>query len=260
MKPLVYTTTNYIIIAFNTSDHDDADRDISDNFRRKLEDSSISMVATIKHDGTCSYIQINDDGLLQIYKRYDIRPGKGRTIPEDAIMGAINENGVADICWINITKSLSPGDAHFLGAYKRDEDLNITELSMVNMISPDEFSLEWVPISDIKPGTYELIGPKVQGNIYKLPTEDIIEHTLMKKKKMRLSEIPRHYFVEHGIFPVTDTEFTIETFELETVRDYIVERRIEGLVFHCSDGSLFKVNRGHIGVEIDHGSGLRLTQ
>lgn len=90
------------------------------------------------------------------------------------------------------------------------------------------FRTTWLDPSTLITSTWELVGPKVQGNPYKLkeePVEVVIEKNGEFKKRM----LPRHYFILHGSFEIS----LPDRFELglDSLRDYIVSNRIEGTSF-----------------------------
>lgn len=144
--------------------------------------------ATVKHDGTSCMIE---DGKL--FRRYDAK--KNKTPPDG---------------WVPCEPSPDPVTGHWPG---------------------------WVPVDFSDPqcrwhteafeegladGTYELVGPKVQGNRYGLD---------------------RHALWRHGS----------EVVEVVRTRDAIVgwltDNRAEGLVFHHPDGRMAKVRRKDFGIE-----------
>jgi Family of unknown function (DUF5565) len=73
-------------------------------------------------------------------------------------------------------------------------------------------------------GTYELCGPKLQGNPEKFHS---------------------HFFVKH------DSEQLVLTFVLafDTLREYLGDNRYEGIVFHHADGRMVKIRRDDFGFE-----------
>ena len=70
-------------------------------------------------------------------------------------------------------------------------------------------------------GTYELCGPKVQGN-----PEGFAVHTLVCHGAMMLSDSPRDY---------------------AGLRTYLADGRIEGIVWHHSDGRMVKIKAKDFG-------------
>lgn len=134
-------------------------------------------IATRKFDGTSCAI-INGD----IYKRYDVK--KGRSIPD----GAIACQGPDELTghhphWVKCDRS-DKSDRYHFEAF----DSNPT----------------W------DDGTYELCGPKIQGN-----PEAFTDHCLVK----------------HGEF-----KYHIEDYSFEGIKDFLANNDIEGLVFHEING------------------------
>lgn len=155
-------------------------------------------VATRKWDGTCSLIENGE-----ISRRYDCK--KGKTPP----MGFVPVDNPDPITghwpgWIKIDKFNPKGDEKFfVEAYKNTfGDLNV------------------IPEN----GTYELCGPKINGNPEKLD---------------------KHIFIKHG------TEILNAPRDLEGIRQFLMNNNIEGIVFHRNDGSgdMCKIKRVDFGFE-----------
>lgn len=72
-------------------------------------------------------------------------------------------------------------------------------------------------------GTYELVGPAVQGNPYRLS---------------------KHVLWRHGAVVLT-----LPTLTFEGIRDYLEGFRCEGIVWHHPDGRLVKIKRRDFGFE-----------
>lgn len=70
-------------------------------------------------------------------------------------------------------------------------------------------------------GTYELVGPKVQGNPYGLPTHDLWRHGL--------KELPD------------------ATRDFDSLREYLRVHEIEGIVWHHPGGRMCKIKRRDFG-------------
>ena len=145
--------------------------------------------ATRKYDGTCCLVR---DGRL--FKRYDLKPGK--TPPPD-----------------------------FEPAQEED--------------TPTGKRPGWIPVSDTNPndcwhreavaeglppsGTYELCGPKVQGN-----PEGFAEHTLVKHGAKILPAAPRTFAGLHAYFRLVG---------------------VEGIVWHHPDGRMVKIKAKDFGLK-----------
>lgn len=148
-------------------------------------------VATRKYDGTACAI-INGD----LYKRYDVK--KGKQVPE----GAIPCQGPDEITghhphWVKCDRNNPADKWHFEGYdfMNRQED-----------------------------GTYELIGPKVQGN-----PEGVKGW---------------HLLVKHGSDRIVGITLTFEG-----LRHHLQQADIEGIVFHHPDGRMCKLRKSDYGIE-----------
>jgi hypothetical protein len=145
-------------------------------------------VATIKYDGTAAAII---DGNL--YKRYDVK--KGRQVPPFAI--PCQEPDPITGHWPHWVKCNPDTDKYFYEAFE-------------NLDSRED-------------GTYELCGPKVQGNPEKLE---------------------RHELLRHGSDLVLIVERTFDH-----IKDYLTRANIEGLVFHHPDGRMCKIRKSDFGIK-----------
>jgi len=219
--------------------------------------TNLTYKATIKHDGMCSKIVKNPNNTIQIYKRYDTREGNIPTvgIPADQK----NESGGYDFYWIEVTSSTDPSDQYYQSTMNRDERGNIISVNIIVPNGQNGYELSRVNIADIVTGTYELVGPKVQSNVYHMPLDDMVVVSVVRKGKLYNNvEVPRHFFIRHGAFEIVDRTFTIDNTSLESFTEYVVGHGYEGIVFHFSDGTLMKINRGHVGVDVDTKEGLKI--
>jgi hypothetical protein len=143
-------------------------------------------VATVKHDGTSCLFQ---DGKL--YKRYDAK--KGKTPPAGFIPA----------------QDPDPETGHWPGWLAVGDG------------PEDRWHREALIFADSLPdGTYELIGPKVQGNPYKNDT---------------------HRLIPHG----RDAIDAPRTFD--ELREWFKNNVIEGIVWHHPDGRMVKIKRRDFG-------------
>lgn len=155
-------------------------------------------VATRKWDGTCSLIENGE-----ISRRYDCKKGK---TPPMGFVPADNPDPVTGHWpgWVKMDKFNPKGDEKFfVEAYKNTfGDLNV------------------IPEN----GTYELCGPKINGNPEKLD---------------------KHIFIKHG------AEILDVPRDLVGIRQYLENNNIEGIVFHRNDGSgdMCKIKRVDFGFE-----------
>jgi len=73
-------------------------------------------------------------------------------------------------------------------------------------------------------GTYELIGPKVQGNPEDWPTHDLILHETVSQ----FHDAPR---------------------TMEALKEWLSDKKLEGLVFHHPDGRMAKIKKKDFGLK-----------
>lgn len=145
-------------------------------------------VATRKFDGSACAI-ING----HLYKRYDVK--KGRSVPELAI--PCQEPDPITGHW-----------PHWVPCERGKPE--------------DKFFFEGFDNLDIKEdGTFELCGPRVQGN-----PEELDRHELVRHGQSRL-RVERTF---SGIF------------------DYLKNHTIEGIVFHHPDGRMCKIRKSDFGL------------
>jgi len=85
-------------------------------------------------------------------------------------------------------------------------------------------ALEWAP--DLADGTYELLGPKIQGN----PERET-----------------RHILVPHSALALDDEMQPERTFA--AIRDFLASNDMEGLVFHHPDGRMAKIKGKDFGLK-----------
>lgn len=143
----------------------------------------LSGTAIRMYDGTCCHVRQGE-----FYKRRMVPPHK--TPPADFILEDFDMVTGKSFGWVRVTKQ----DKHHWEAY-------------TDMLGegPED-------------GTYELIGPKVQGN-----PENEPDHILVKHSEAELYEgVPRSY---------------------EGLKAWLVPRDIEGLVFYAPDGRMAKIRK-----------------
>ncbi|XP_061772967.1 RNA ligase 1 [Nerophis ophidion] len=228
-----------------------------------LEADLSCAVATEKLDGTCCYVSLYK-GKPHLWARLDRRPNKqaekrfkkyqyshrsskgftwnveedfktvpdtwtpahrvkhhnGHPVPDEYghIPGWVPvEDDNKQYCWHSSVVDSSVGSALVLRPVLNNEDtLEIVAL----------------PLADLLEQTLELIGTNVNGNPYG-----------MGSKKQ-----PIHFLVSHGSIcirnpPPVDFQQLYSWFRGDS------EGRIEGIVWHCAGGSLFKLHRHHLGLE-----------
>lgn len=142
-------------------------------------------IATEKFDGTCCMIK---DGVL--YKRYDAKHGK---VPPIGFVPAQDPD---------------PKTGHWPGWIAVDENNPADKWHLEGLNNRD----------DRADGTYELCGPKVQGNPLNLSI-----HTLLPHGSVILGQFPRDF---------------------EGIRDKLKSLdTIEGVVWHHPDGRMVKIKK-----------------
>ena len=147
-------------------------------------------VATRKYDGTCCMVR---DGKL--YKRYDAKAGK---TPPAGFEPAQPEPDANTGHW--------PG---WLAVGGGSDDARHRE--------------GWATSSNLPNGTYELCGPKVQGN-----PEDFGVHVLVRHGCDVLTDAPRDW---------------------TGLRSYLANKDIEGIVWHHQDGRMVKIKGKDYGLK-----------
>lgn len=159
-------------------------------------------VATIKHDGTCCLVR---DGRL--YKRYEVKAGK-KPPSEFEPASEVDASTGKQQGWVPV------GDG--------PEDRWHREAFECGFDSFDH---------GFQNGTYELCGPRVQGN-----PECCCRHVLIPHGKMVLDDAPRDF---------------------AGLRSYLDGRGIEGIVWHHPDGRMVKIKAKDFGIK--RGSSAKVT-
>lgn len=150
-------------------------------------------LATRKYDGTACAI-INGE----LYKRYDVKAG--RSVPEGAI--PCQEPDEVTGHW-----------PHWVKCNRDDK--------------ADKWHFAALDIAPVLPdGTYELCGPKIQGN-----PEQLSEHYLIKHGS------------GHKVLGLTDLSF-------EGIKQFLTVNDIEGIVFHEVGGDrMCKIRKSDFGIK-----------
>lgn len=151
-------------------------------------------IATKKYDGTCCLIE---NGIF--YKRHTLR--KNKIAPPDFTPATeINKITGKQEGWV-LVKNI---DKYHLEAYNR-------------LIQASKFSN-----CQIKNGTYELCGPKVQGN-----PEHFQHHILIRHGFAELKYAPRDF---------------------NNLKKYLANNDMEGIVWHHPDGRMVKIKGIDFGI------------
>lgn len=142
---------------------------------------------TRKFDGTCCLIERH-----RMWKRYEVKPGKTPPVDfkpanePDPITG--KQQG-----WLPVGSG-----------------------------SDDQYHREAYS-SDLLDGTYELCGPKIQGN-----PEGFERHVLVAHGREILEDVPRHF---------------------EGIKEYLMSHPIEGIVWYHPDGRMVKIKARDFGIK-----------
>lgn len=147
-------------------------------------------VATRKHDGIA--ILVKGD---QVFKRYTMRTGQ---IEPEGFVAAQAPDPITGDCpgWL-IVDPMHPSNRWIVEA-----------LTAIRHDVPD--------------GTYELVGPKINGN-----AEGLAAHTLIPHGDEVLSDAPRDF---------------------DGLLRYLATHPMEGIVFHRGDGSMAKIKAKDMGI------------
>lgn len=153
-------------------------------------------VATRKLDGTCCLVR---DGKL--YKRYEIKPG-GKAPANFETANEVDQETGKQQGWVPVTNC--PDDRWHIEAF--GGDWQACDIG------------GW-----LEDGTYELCGPKVQGN-----PEGSPKHQLFTHGAIELADCPRDF---------------------DGIREYLCEHDIEGIVWHHPDGRMVKIKAKDFGLK-----------
>ncbi|XP_035280753.1 uncharacterized protein C12orf29 homolog [Anguilla anguilla] len=230
---------------------------------RALESNIDCALATEKLDGTCCYVSLFN-GEPYLWARLDRKPNKQadkrfkrfhhsrknckefvwnveedfRNVPDSWIPahGIQHHNGqpVPDenghipgwvpveknnkqYCWHSSVVNYDAGIALVLRPSSDDSEL---------------LEVAAVPLSDLLEQTLELIGTNINANPYGLGS----------KKR------PVHVLVPHGILRVRNAP-SVNYQQLAEWFQGCTEGKVEGIVWHCNDGTLVKLHRHHLGLK-----------
>lgn len=153
-------------------------------------------VATRKWDGTCVLIETG-----RMWKRYEVKKGK-QAPPGFRPANEVDPNTGKQQGWLPVGDG--PDDR-----WHREAALN-----------------DDCDFSDYEDGTYELVGPKVQGN-----PDRISAHRLIRHGSVVLPDVARDY---------------------ESIQEYLSRADIEGIVWHHPDGRMVKIKAKDFGLKRGH--------
>jgi len=150
------------------------------------------VIATRKYDGTACAIIAGE-----IYKRYDVK--KGKNVPVNSIPCQEPDKTTGHWPHWVICDRNDPADKWHFSAF------------------------DYAP--KLEDGTYELCGPKIQGNPEKLTD---------------------HYLVKHGSKELIGLIYPLD---FDNLRQYLETVDIEGIVFHHPDGRMCKIRKSDFGIK-----------
>lgn len=145
--------------------------------------------ATQKYDGTSCMVRAG-----KLYKRRELR--QGDVAPPDFESLGTDENTGKTVGWVPVGDG--PEDKWHRGAFAS--------------------GVSWVD------GTYELVGPRVQGNKDGYPEHMLVSH----ERAARFHDAPRDF---------------------ESLKRWLDEHRSEGIVWHHPDGRMAKIKRRDFGLK-----------
>ncbi|KAM3869897.1 RNA ligase 1 [Diretmus argenteus] len=227
-----------------------------------LESNVDCALATEKLDGTCCYVTIYE-GQPYLWARLDRKPNKQavkrfkkyqhshksckgftwnveedfKTVPESWIPahGVKRHNGrpLPDEHghipgWVPVEKDNRQYSWH---SSVVDYDAGVALVLRPHAESEDMLEIATVSLADLLEQTLELIGTNVNGNPYG-----------MGSKKH-----PVHVLVSHGSVRIRNPT-PVDFQQLSSWFQESPEGRVEGIVWHCNDGTLVKVHRHHLGL------------
>ena len=148
--------------------------------------------ATRKWDGTCCLLK---EG--QLYKRYDAKNGKK---PPEGFIPAQEPDTIT---------------GHWPGWLKIDDEAKEDKWFREGMVN--------TPIDELLDGTYELCGPRINGN-----PEGLETHTLIQHGNIVIDNLPRTFY---------------------HISSYLSVAGIEGIVWHQPDGRMVKIKAKDFGIK-----------
>ncbi|XP_059192097.1 RNA ligase 1 [Centropristis striata] len=227
-----------------------------------LEANIDCALATEKIDGTCCYVTVYK-GQPHLWARLDRKPNKQaekrfkkyqhahrsckgftwnveedfKSVPESWIpahrVKHLNGQPVPDEHghipgWVPVEKENKQYCWH---SSVVDPELGVVLLLRPSADHGDVLEVAAVPLAELLEQTLELIGTNVNGNPYGLGSKKQPVHCLVSHGSVRIRNPP----------PV-DFQQLCSWFQESP------EGRVEGIVWHCNDGTLIKVHRHHLGL------------
>ena len=168
--------------------------------------------ATQKLDGTCCMVRGG-----KLYKRYEVK--EGGTPPADFEAATeLDENTGKIQGWVPVGDG--PEDRWHREAWTNAMEEAKALNSVYGVDGAEEVFVVDPPLMD---GTYELLGPKIQGN-----PENFKTHTLLPHGTIQLPDCPRDF---------------------DGLREYLRTHDIEGVVWHRGNGDMVKIKSRDFGLK-----------
>lgn len=145
-------------------------------------------VATRKYDGTCCLVKNG-----HLYKRREVK--KGKSTPDNFTLEEFDHNTGKTVGWVPVDFDSNEDRWHAEAWFGYFED-----------------------------GTYELLGPKIQGNPENKNTHCFLKHS------------------DADVYPDAPRGY-------EELKDWLKGKDIEGLVFHHPDGRMAKIKKKDFGLK-----------
>jgi hypothetical protein len=164
--------------------------------------------ATRKYDGSCC--MIDEDGVF--WKRRMVRDGKKE--PDTFVLADVDPITKKKFGWVKVD-SESPENSWHMEALKERQRVE-------KLLEGAEY--EFYCSLGGQAATYELVGPKIQGN-----PEHYDKHVLIPHKRAHQYDLPDRSY--------------------EGIKEFFKEKDIEGLVFHHEDGRMAKIRKGDYGMK-----------
>lgn len=160
--------------------------------------------ATRKFDGTCCLVRAG-----KLFKRYEVKPGG---VPPAGFEAAneIDEHTGKQQGWLPVGDG--PDDQWHRQAFNNQRFYEEDRLHA------------------LFDGTYELVGPKIQGN----PEREFVEREVGPNM---------HLLIPHGYFVLAAPR------DFDGIRDYLRTAGIEGIVWHHADGRMAKIKAKDFGLK-----------
>lgn len=171
--------------------------------------------AAVKLDGACCALISYPDGKpLELYRRYDANPEKGRHVPDGALKCQEEPDPITGHfpCWVRCSED-NPADKWFLDAFRNRLSLN--------PMRPMQRNADYPYVCY----TAEAIGLHFNGNPYRLSVDAIIPHPHQNEL---LEAVDRSY---------------------GGIRDFLSQYSVEGIVFWKDGAPECKIKRSDFGLE-----------